>query len=99
MVAGRAQRTMLAASLITLVLSCTVDLLLASVLLPLLDTHALSRYWWLLIGLPFLLALLHPRVVLPMLDRAFALMRREPLGQRIAVSTTARAAVWSGASS
>lgn len=99
MVAGRAQRTMLAASLITLVLSCTVGLLLASVLLPLLDAHALSRYWWLLIGLPFLLALLHPRVVLPMLDRAFALMRREPLGQRIAVSTTARAAVWSGASS
>lgn len=95
---GASRRTMLAANLITLVLSCAVGLVLACVLLPVSDARALSRYWWLLLGLPFLLALLHPRAVPLLLDRAFALLRRAPLGQRLEVRDSLRASAWSGAS-
>jgi glycosyltransferase 2 family protein len=102
MEAGRARgaprRTMLAANLITIVLSCAVGLTLAAVLLPFSDSHALSRYWWLLLALPFLIALLHPRAVPLVLDRAFALLRRAPLGQRLRVRDSLRASAWSLAS-
>lgn len=95
---GASRRTMLAANLITLVLSCAVGLVIASVVLPFSDAHALRRYWVLLVALPFLLALLHPRAVPWMLDRAFAMVHREPLGQRLHVRDSLRAAGWSGAS-
>ncbi|MCU1656877.1 MAG: hypothetical protein JWO57_1533 [Pseudonocardiales bacterium] len=95
---GASRRTMLAANLITIVLSCAVGLTLACVLLPLSDAHALSRYWWLLLALPFLIALLHPRAIPTLLDRAFGLIRREPLGQRLHVRDSLRASSWSIAS-
>lgn len=95
---GASRRTMLAANLITIVLVCAVGLTLASVLLPLSDTRALSRYWWLLLALPFLLALLHPRAVPMVLDRSFALLRRAPLGERLDVRESVRASAWSLAS-
>ncbi|MDP9116129.1 MAG: flippase-like domain-containing protein [Actinomycetota bacterium] len=91
---GAARRTMLAANLITIVLSCAVGLSLACVLLPIADAHALRRYWWLLFALPFLLALLHPRAVPWALDRLFTLVRREPLGQRLPVNASLRASGW-----
>jgi hypothetical protein len=95
---GASRRTMLAANLITIVLSCAVGLTLACVLLPFADTRALSRYWWLLLALPFLVALLHPRAVPMVLDRAFALVRRPPLDQRLRVRDSAQASAWSLAS-
>jgi uncharacterized membrane protein YbhN (UPF0104 family) len=95
---GASRRTMLAGNLITIVLSCAVGLILASVLLPISNAHALSRYWWLLIALPFLLALLHPRAVPMVLDRVFALLRREPLDQRLELRDSARASLWSAVS-
>jgi uncharacterized membrane protein YbhN (UPF0104 family) len=95
---GASRRTMLAGNLITIVLSCAVGLVLASVLLPISNAHALARYWWLLIALPFLLAFLHPRAVPMVLDRAFALVRRERLGQRLELRDSARASLWSAVS-
>jgi hypothetical protein len=92
---GASRRTMLSANLITLVVSCVVGLVIACVLLPISDARALSRYWWLLIALPFLLALLHPRALPLILDRAFALARQPPLDQRLSVQRTLRAAGWS----
>ncbi|HEY2167774.1 MAG TPA: lysylphosphatidylglycerol synthase domain-containing protein [Jatrophihabitantaceae bacterium] len=91
---GASRRTMLAANLLTIVLSCAVGLIAASVLLPLSDAHSLARYWWLLLALPFLLALMHPRAVPAVLDRAFALARRPPLGQRLPVADSVRASAW-----
>jgi glycosyltransferase 2 family protein len=92
---GASRRTMLAANLITLVMSCTLGLIVACVLLPLYDAHALRKYWWALLALPFLVALLHPRAMPALLDRAFALIGRAPLGERLDVSSELRAAGWS----
>jgi hypothetical protein len=92
---GASRRTMLGANLITVVLSCAVGLIIAAAVLPISDTHALSHYWWLLLVLPFLLALLHPRALPWVLDRAFALLHRPPLDERLPVRNTVRAAGWS----
>ena len=92
---GASRRTMLAANLITLTLSCGVGLVLACLLLPLYDASALGRYWWLLLALPFLLALLHPRAMPAILDRLFALVHRPPLGERLRPRFLVRAVGWS----
>ena len=92
---GASRRTMLAANLITVVLSCAVGLSQAALLLPISDTRALSHYWWLLLVLPFLIALLHPRALPWVLDRIFALMHRPALDERLPVRNTVRAAGWS----
>jgi hypothetical protein len=95
---GASRRTMLAANLIAIVLSCAIGLGLACVLLPFSDSHALKRYWWLLLALPLLIALLHPRAVPKVLDFAFSLLRRPPLDQRLRVRDSLRASAWSLAS-
>jgi glycosyltransferase 2 family protein len=92
---GASRRTMLAANLVTIVLSCAVGLLVACALLPLYDATALRRYWWLLLALPVLFALLHPRTLPALLDRMFGLLRRPPLGERLDPHHEARAAGWS----
>lgn len=96
---GTPRRTMLAANLITLVLSCAVGLILACTLLPFSDSRALSHYWWLLIALPFLLALLHPRAVTFLLEQVYRRLGRQPVvTQRLPVGASARAACWALAS-
>jgi uncharacterized membrane protein YbhN (UPF0104 family) len=92
---GASRRTVLAANLITVVLSCTVGLFMASALLPLSDATALRRYWWVLLALVPLLILLHPRAMTSVLDRTFSLLHRAPLGERISVRQSARAGGWS----
>jgi glycosyltransferase 2 family protein len=92
---GASRRTMLAANLVTLVMSCAVGLIIACLLLPLYDAHALRHYWWALLALPLLLALLHPRAIPAILDRLFALVHRPPLGERLDARSGVRAAGWS----
>ena len=92
---GASRRTMLAANLITVVLSCATGLLLACLLLPITDAHALAHYWWLLLALPPLVGLLHPRAMTALLDRLFRLVGRAPLGERLPLTATASAAGWS----
>jgi len=86
---------MLGANLLSIVLGCTVALGVACLLLPLYDAHALARYWWGLLVLPVLLVLLHPRALPYVLDRAFALLHREPLEERLEPRAEFRAAGWS----
>jgi hypothetical protein len=95
---GASRRTMLAANVITILISCAVGLVLACGLLPFADTGALARYWWLLPALPFLLALLHPRVIPWVFERAFALLRRPASVAPLHVRDSVRAALWSAAS-
>ncbi len=92
---GASRRTMLAGNLVALATSCAVGLSVACILLPSFDTDALRTYWWVLIALPFLLALLHPRVIPAIIDRVFALFGRPPLAERIRPGATVRAAAWS----
>ena len=99
MEAGRARgtnrRTMLAANLIILIMGSCVGLVVACLLLPIYDSSALVHYWWALLALPFLLALLHPRALPWVLDRAFKLLRRPALGQRLDSRAGLRASGWS----
>lgn len=92
---GASRRTMVSANLITLVIGCSVGLVAATLLLPFADATALHRYWWLLLLLPLLLALLHPRAIPWLLDKAFGLLRREPLGERLDLRSSLESAGWS----
>lgn len=91
---GAARRTVLTGGLITVLLNCCVGLLVGCALLPLYNAHALAHYWWVLLALPFLLALLHPRALTALLDRVFALVHRPPLGERLPVRASLRAGAW-----
>jgi uncharacterized membrane protein YbhN (UPF0104 family) len=92
---GANRRTMLAANLIAIVLSCCIGLLMACLFLPFHDAHALARYWWALLALPVLVAMLHPRTVPSLLDRLFGLLHRQPLGEHVQTRSEVRAAGWS----
>jgi uncharacterized membrane protein YbhN (UPF0104 family) len=72
-------------------LHCATGLLLASALLPFADRDVAGRYWWLLALTPVLLVILHPRVLTPVLNRGFRLLKREPLDRPLTVGNTARA--------
>lgn len=102
MEAGRARgalrRTMLAANVLTIVVSCTLGLIVAVILLPTANSKALSYYWWLFLALPFLLALLHPRAVPWALNRVFEMVGRPGLNEPLHVHDGVRAAGWSLAS-
>lgn len=95
---GASRRTMLSANLITIVLSSCVGLIFACMLLPIYDAGALRRYWWALLTLPVLLALLHPRALPGLLDRLLRLVGRPPLGEHLQLGAELRAGAWSALS-
>ncbi|HEX3814415.1 MAG TPA: lysylphosphatidylglycerol synthase transmembrane domain-containing protein [Mycobacteriales bacterium] len=68
---------------IAMIVSLLAALLVAAVTLPLFSPVAAHRYWWVFVTVPFLLALLHPRLFNPMLARVFRLARREPPDSRL----------------
>jgi glycosyltransferase 2 family protein len=72
-------------------LHCATGLLLATALLPFADRDVAGRYWWLLALTPVLLVILHPRVLSPLLDRGFRLLKREPLERPLTFGNTVRA--------
>jgi glycosyltransferase 2 family protein len=92
---GASRRTMLGGNLLTIVLSCCVGLLVACIALPAWSPHALTHYWWVFLSLPFLVVLLHPRALLAVLDKAFALLHRPPLNEQLPARSSVRAATWS----
>jgi hypothetical protein len=92
---GANRRTMLAGNLITITTSCAVGLLVACATLPSYDTGALRRYWWVLLALPILIALLHPRAITGLIDRASGLFGRPPLGEQLPPSAALQASAWS----
>jgi uncharacterized membrane protein YbhN (UPF0104 family) len=92
------RRTMLAATLIAIVMNCCVGLVLACIVLPLHSSAALGHYWWAYLALPFLLALLYPRAIPALLDRVFSLLHQPPLVDRLNVAAGLRAVGWSLAS-
>ncbi|HET6966525.1 MAG TPA: lysylphosphatidylglycerol synthase domain-containing protein [Acidimicrobiales bacterium] len=91
---GASRRTMLGANVITVALGCAMGLIVACVLLPLYDLEVLRSYWWVLLALPVLLVLLHPRTLPALLDRAFRLLRRPPLGERLDLRREVLASSW-----
>jgi glycosyltransferase 2 family protein len=92
---GANRKTMLAANLITVLLSVCVGLVFAGLLLPFSVPAALHRFWWALAALPLLLVLAHPRSIPFLLDRLLKALGREPLKVQMTGSTSAIAAGWS----
>ncbi len=90
---GFNRRTVLGANLVALAISCATGLLVAAGLLSSYDRAALDHYWWGLLALPLLLALLHPRSLPALLDWAFARLHRPPLDDRLGVRSEVTAAL------
>jgi glycosyltransferase 2 family protein len=92
---GASRTTMLAANLITVLLSLCVGLVLAALLLPFSSPSALHKFWWALALLPLLVVLAHPRSFPFLLDRVLKVLHREPLQVRMTGSATMTALGWS----
>jgi uncharacterized membrane protein YbhN (UPF0104 family) len=92
---GASRTTMLAANLITVLLSLCVGLVLAALLLPFSSPSALHKFWWALALLPLLVVLAHPRSFPFLLDRVLKVLRRAPLQVRMSGSATMTALGWS----
>jgi hypothetical protein len=92
---GASRKTMLAANVITTVLSICVGVVLAGALLPFSSTAALHRFWWALAVLPLLIVLVHPQSLPFLLDRVLKALRRAPLGVRMSGAGTFRGIGWS----
>jgi len=95
---GANRKTMVAANLITVVLSVCVGVVLAGLLLPFASPAALRRFWWALAALPLLLVLAHPRSLPFLLDRVLKALRREPLNVQMTGAATMTAVGWSAVS-
>jgi uncharacterized membrane protein YbhN (UPF0104 family) len=91
---GLSRRPVGTVALLVMVLNVATGLLVAVVLLPFTSTHALSRYGWAIAFLPVGLALLHPRILNPVVNKAFSLARREPLERPLTLRGIAVATGW-----
>jgi hypothetical protein len=87
-------RTVVAGGAMTLAVSTAVGLPLAAVLLPPFAPEAVRPYLGVLLAAPLLLAVLHPAVLGPLLDRALRAVGRPPLPVRPTTAGMARAAGW-----
>lgn len=88
---GVPRRRSAIAGLLFVGLHCATGLLVASVTLPFASPDAVERYWWVLALTPVLLVVLHPKVLSPLLDRAFWLLRRPPLDRPLTLRNILRA--------
>jgi len=86
--------TMLNANMTALALNVAVGLAVAAACLPFAGPQALRHFWWALLALPFVLALLHPRVLPAALNPVLRRMRRTTIDQRLPWSAVLRAAIW-----
>lgn len=73
------KRTNVAVGGLAIAISITSGLTLAALLLPFSGPQTLHHYWWILLLVPVLLALLHPAVLGRLLNFGLRLIRREPL--------------------
>lgn len=92
---GAHRKTMLAANLITVLLSVCVGVVFAGLLLPFSSPAALHRFWWTIAALPLLLILAHPRSLPFLLDLVLKVLGREPLEVHMNGAATMTAVGWS----
>lgn len=88
------RRTSVAAGVINLVVSVATAGALAALLLPFGAMDTVRHFWYLMLLLPVLLAGLHPRVVVGVLDVALRKVGRVPVPSRMSYAGTVRAAGW-----
>ncbi len=91
---GATRPTMLWANLSALLINCAVGLIVACVLLPVYDTSAFGRYWWVLFAVPAILVALHPKVLPAVINRMLVVLGRQPMSERVRPGAELRAAGW-----
>jgi uncharacterized membrane protein YbhN (UPF0104 family) len=73
------KRTSVAVGVTVIAISVTTGLSVGAAVLPFGATAAVRRFWWVVLILPLMVAVLHPRVLGPILNGVLRLARREPL--------------------
>ena len=81
------------ASILTMILSLATGLLVAAATLPF--AHYSADYDWVFILVPVIFACLHPRVLNPLLNRLFKLVKRPGLDQPVTLTMLSKAVAWS----
>ena len=92
---GASRRTMFVANIYSIVLNCVIGLSVGCLFLSIYDRDLLNRYWWALLALPLLVALLHPRAISAVIDRLLEFFHQPTLGESVRFSAEVRAAAWS----
>lgn len=83
-----------AASILSMVLSLTVGLCVALVLVPFAAGQAVASYWWIWFVVPILVVALHPRVITWGTNLVLRTLRRSPLAVEPTLRGTLEAAAW-----
>jgi hypothetical protein len=81
------------ASILTMILSLATGLLVAAATLPF--AHFSAGYYWVFALVPVILVCLYPRVLNPLLNRLFAIIKRPGLDQPLSGRVLAHALAWS----
>ncbi|HEX3814853.1 MAG TPA: lysylphosphatidylglycerol synthase transmembrane domain-containing protein [Mycobacteriales bacterium] len=82
------------AGLLFLGLNPLTGIIVGAVTLPFVSPHTLREYWWSLLIVPIGLAILHPKVLNPLLRRAFKILKRPALERPLRAYGLAKAAGW-----
>jgi glycosyltransferase 2 family protein len=83
------------ASALAMLLSVSVGLVIAMVTVPFGAAGKHSRdYLWVFLILPFILACFYPKILNPLLNRLFKIVKRPPLDTPITARTLALATLW-----
>jgi len=94
---GVPRRRGVASILVSLSITAGTGLAVAAALLPFSSPGVLRQYWWVLLAVPVILAVLCPPVLGPVVDRALAIIRQPPLEQRLTWRGLMRASGWNAA--
>jgi glycosyltransferase 2 family protein len=81
------------ASILTMIVSLATGLLVAAATLPF--AHYSAGYDWVFILVPVILVCLYPRVLNPLLNRLFKLVKRPGLDQPVTLTMLVKAVAWS----
>ena len=90
-----ARRRTFASVVVSLTVTVGAGLALALVTLPIASPEIARRYWWAVVALPLIIAVLCPPVLGRLLDRLLTLLRSQPLERRPSSRGLAKALAWS----
>lgn len=91
---GIARRRSATAYLLFWVLNPLTGLIVAAATLPFASPDAARHYAWVALFVPLGLAVLHPRILTPLLNRLFTVLRRPTLERPLRIAGLARAGGW-----
>jgi len=91
---GAPRRLLLASNLLMLAMLVVTGTIVGAAVLPFTSPGGLARYGWLLGLLVPLLICLHPRTMPWLIDKAFGLLGRDPVGASLSTGGLRLAALW-----